>query len=465
MRDIPAFLTRGERARLFPVLADTSKEGRSVSIVLSCLANIDEFGRALLNTVDQRAGPRTKVEAFTEICFAAQSEKIPRPDGLLLLTTGSRQWRALIEAKVGNSDLELQQAEGYLDLARDNEIDALITISNQFAAVPAAHPLQLSTNARRRVELYHWSWMHILTEASLLLSNDSVSDRDQRFVLNEMVRFLTHPSAGVKGFDQMPAAWTDLVNAAVAGAAPTPNSQETRETIGAWHQVVRDLSLTMARQLGVEVSPKIPREHLRDLDARAKADAIKLCDERCLTATLSVPDAAAPIEVCADIRARSLSISMRLRAPDERKGTKARLNWLLRQFVQSPSENWHVRLYWPGRSGSTQKPLDQLRETIDQAIDERAGMVVSSFEVLLVRDLGARFAQRRNFIIDLETAVSQFYDQVGQHLRAYQPTAPKLPEAKAEPASVNTDAMREAAEEEVVNPTPSPGAADPSRPR
>ena len=450
MRDIPAFLTRGERARLFPVLADTSKEGRTASILLACLSNVDEFGRSLLSTVGQRVGPRTRIEGFTEVCFQNQPDKL-RPDGLIVLSTGQRQWKAVIEAKVGNSDLELDQVEAYLDLARNNEIDALITISNQFAAVPAVHPLQLPSTMRRRMELYHWSWMHVLTEASLLLANDDILDRDQRFILNEMVRFLTHQSAGVKGFDQMPATWTELVNSVQAGAAPSANSPEVRETVGAWHQVVRDLSLTMSRQIGVEVSPKIPREHLRDLDARAKSDAAHLCGQRCLAATFSIPDAAAPLEVSADLRARSVSVSMRLRAPEERKGTKARVNWLLRQLAQSLPDNWHVRLYWPGRSAHTQKPVAALRDNIDQAADERPGMVVSSFDVLLVRDIGPRFAQRRNFITELADTVPQFYDQVGQHLRAWQPTAPRLLEEKAEPASVSTEALRDAAEQEVVS--------------
>jgi len=155
--------------------------------------------------------------------------------------------------------------------------------------------------------------------------------------------------------------------------------------------------------------------------------------------------------VRADGGAKSISVSMYLRAPEERKGSKARLNWLLRQLAQSPAENWHVRLNWPGRSASTQKPLASLRENVDQAADERPGMVVTSFQILLVRDIDARFAQRKNFIAELEVTVPQFYDQVGQHLRAWQPTAPKLPESKAEPSSVNTDAMRDAAEQEVTS--------------
>jgi hypothetical protein len=262
--DIPAFLVRGERARLFPVLADTSKEGRSLSILLACLANVDEFGRGLLETIGHRTGPRTKIEAYTEVCFPAdKDDRRSRPDGLLVVTTPGREWKALVEAKIGNADLDAAQLEGYLEIARENGVDALITISNQFTSAPAHHPVQLSTNARRKIELYHWSWMHVLTEASLLLMNDEVSDRDQRFVLNEMVRFFTHVSAGVKGFDQMPASWTDLVVSVQAGAAPTANTPEVREVVSAWHQATRDLSLTVSRQLGREVLAKLPREHLR----------------------------------------------------------------------------------------------------------------------------------------------------------------------------------------------------------
>jgi hypothetical protein len=448
--DLPSFLERGERARLFPVLADTSKEGRTASILLACLANVKEFGQSLLESVGQKAGAHAKIEAYTEVCFAGQkASKTLRPDGLIVLSVRGRQWKALIEAKVGNADLETEQVEAYLELARQNGIDALITISNQFAAVPSHHPVSVSASSRRKVELYHWSWMHVLTEASLLLNNDDVSDQDQRFVLNEMVRFLTHASAGVKGFEQMPAAWSDLVSSMQAGGAVARNSAEVREVIGAWHQKICDLSLILSRQLNVEVSPKLSKAHAVDVEARVKADVEKLASEHVLTATFSVPAAAAPIEVRADLRAKSVSVSMRTRAPEDYKGTKPRIRWLLRQLGQASANELYVRLYWPGRGTHTQRSLIQLREDVDAVADEKKGVAVYAFELLLVKQLGARFAQRRNFIADLEAIIPEFYQGAGQYLKAWQPSAPKLQDERAEPASVSTEAMQEEAEQEV----------------
>ncbi len=56
----PDYLEQGEVARLFPVLATTSKEGRTTSIVLACISKIDEFGAEILNTVGKRVGKRSK---------------------------------------------------------------------------------------------------------------------------------------------------------------------------------------------------------------------------------------------------------------------------------------------------------------------------------------------------------------------------------------------------------------------
>lgn len=446
MNNLLAYLKRGERARLFPVLADTSKEGRSLSIFLACLQIVDEFGRAMLGTVEQRVGATTKIETFTEVVLAEKGEKSLRPDGLIVLRSARSQWSALVEAKVGNSELTSEQISGYLELAKLNKIDAVITISNQFAALPTHHPINVPTALLKKVALFHWPWMSILTEASLLLGKSEVKDRDQHVILNEMQRFLTHPSAGLKGFDQMPQAWSDTVATIAAGGKLTMSSANAKEVVGAWHQEIRDLSLILSRQILAGVETKIARAHAGDPLARQKQDVETLVRSARLEASFQVPNAAAPIEICADLAKRSVTFSMKLRAPTDRKSTKARVNWLLKQLGEADPEDLHIRLYWPGRTASSQMALRQLRENPDAASTDRDGQSVLSFDVLYVLNSGTRFAQRRNFIADLETALPRFYENVAEKLKPWQPTPPRLEETKSTSASVSPQALAEEAE-------------------
>ena len=103
--ELPEFLTQGEQARLFPVLSTTSKEGRTTSIVLACLAKVDEFGAGLLSGLGLRVGVRSKIETYTEVvCVNRAADQKDTPDGLIVMRTGSREWLALIEAKVGTNN-------------------------------------------------------------------------------------------------------------------------------------------------------------------------------------------------------------------------------------------------------------------------------------------------------------------------------------------------------------------------
>ena len=60
---LPEYLKQGETARLFPVLATTSKEGRTTSIVLACLSFVGEFGSEVLSSLGVRVGnaPRSRL--------------------------------------------------------------------------------------------------------------------------------------------------------------------------------------------------------------------------------------------------------------------------------------------------------------------------------------------------------------------------------------------------------------------
>ena len=459
MSNIVDDLKPEQRARLFPVLSETSKEGRTTSVFLSCLENVSEYGSALLASLGQRVGARARIECYTEVRFETpKGDPDLRPDGLIVLNVGSRRWTALVEAKVGTNELTNKQMESYLALAQANKIDAVISISNQFSATPNLHPLQIKQRASSKVALFHWSWMYVLTEADLLLTNQEVLDADQRYLLAELVRFLTHQSAGVKGFDAMPKAWGEMCGAVRAGAPISANSPDAQEVLGAWHQEVRDLSLILSRQVGVEVTNKLPRALIGDATARMKADLSALADTKCLTATLSVPDAAAPVEVCVDIAQRTVTSAAKIKAPADKQSTKARLNWVLRQIQKTPDAEIYVRLHWPGRGPHTQHSLAELRNDVSIADVGREKAQVSTIEICLVRDLGGRFAQSKNFIKELEKAVPEFYDAVLQHLKTWQPPAPKMRAGRHEASDVTPAAIGEDVNErrEHENHTPEP---------
>src|SRR3546814_11526413 len=145
-----------------------------------------------------------------------------RPDGLLVLEGGSgRFWRCHVEAKIGRNELEVEQVERYLAIARAVRLDAVLTISNQFVALPSHSPLSLPKSATKGVELYHWSWMSLLTQAQLLLGNDRVEPAEQRYILAEMERYFSHPAVGVSTFERRHPECKAVHRQ--AHAAPNPN--------------------------------------------------------------------------------------------------------------------------------------------------------------------------------------------------------------------------------------------------
>jgi len=442
----PSFLKSGERARLFPVLAETSKEGRTLSVVLSSIAYVEEFGAKLFASIGQKKGARTKVEMFTEIVFAKSDTKV-RPDGLVVLTTGKRQWTALVEAKIGNTTLDLPQIESYLQLARDNGIDAVITLSNQFTAQPDHHPLSPQKASLRKVGLFHWSWMFVMTQATLLLAAKAVEDVDQARILSELVRFLSHPSTGVKGFERMPSVWKNVVTAARGDAPIKKNSPEVKEIITAWHEEVRDLCLIMSRLLQTQVEIKLPRSHRNDQKKRVGDDSELLSVKQRLNCELDIPDTANTISIEANLRTRSILLSMRLAAPGDKKSSLARVNWIVRQLSKTNSNEIHIRAIWPGKSQATQASLEELRENAEILISGRdKKMILTSFDVLFIRELSGKFSGPKTFVDGLEEAVPDFYEHVGQHLRAWTPSAPRL-RGKTEPSDVSPQAIQKEIED------------------
>ncbi len=448
---LPDFLSQGEVARLFPVLSTTSREGRTTSIALACISKIDELGRELLGSAGQRVGVRARIDTYTEIVPASlKDEKRGRPDGLIVLTVGSRVWKAFVEAKIGKDTIETDQIEKYRALAKHSGVDCIITISNQFASSPLVHPVEGIRRSRSKIPVVHWSWMYILTTVELLYHQDDIIDQNQKVLLNELRRFLAHESAGVQGFTRMPAEWTHLNRLISTGGEIDTGASEAIEVVTAWHQETRDLSLILSRLTETVVSVKLPRPHKMRPSQRLKDDLLLLQKMKQLRVSLTIPDAAGPVDVIADMARRTIDVGMTVRAPIDRKSTSARLNWLIRQIKATDLSELYVRIHWPGSSVPTQHLVQELVRDVSIANSGKKHLAPSSFCLFVSRRLGGKFIRQSNFIYELEKLVPAYYGQYGSRLVAWKKPAPTLKKDTIEAGDVSTIAISEDANAEAV---------------
>ena len=424
----PDLLKRGAAARLIPVVADTRKEPRAVSSLLAVMAAVPGLADALLASFGQSVSRKTIVNTYTEVELACgDSAKENRPDGLIQVVKRNKTWHALIEAKIGSSGLEADQIERYLRLAKDNMVDAVITISNEFAPRPTHHPVVVSKKLLRRVQLFHMSWTLILTEAILLQDSAQISDPEQAFLLRELIRFLSHESVGVNGYTSMPTCWPDVVTTLKSGGSLSRRDNELEVLVGGWHQECQDLSLQLSQFLGRRVDVYLPRKCAEDSTVRISTDIDELCKSGRLSARLQVPDAASDIYLIADLRSRAVLVSMELEAPRDKQRTSSRINWLLRQLKGVDPTNVTVRMKWASRAADSDIPLSVLQE--DPKYSEHSQIHLHStlrgFEIIFSSTSGQRFRGRRTFIDEIESVCPEFYERIGQHLKAWQPIPPR----------------------------------------
>jgi len=373
-----------------------------------------------------KVGKRTKVKCFTEVTLTNEVKNLKdRPDALIVVETGKKSWSALVEAKVGKHKVESDQLERYVELAKLNGIDAIITVSNELTPSPEINPTQLTRALPKNIELFHLSWASILTTAFLLAvsKDDPYDNDDEAFLVSELIRYLEHQNSGLLSLHQMNSDWPKIVSDVQAGHPLNAKPDEILEMVTTWLQEARDVALIMSRRLKEPVSIVASRTKLQNPSTWIEGEVKAFVSAKILNFELDVPNAAGRILVEADFLRRSVRISMKLGAPTDKASNAARLNWLLKQLSNSDKKKVIVRCITRGKGqnfGAMAHEIDPKSEEI-KSLSE-----IMSFQVEMSADLGARFNSRKKFIESLEELVPEFYQNLGQYLRAFVAPPPKL---------------------------------------
>ncbi len=410
-------------ARLIPVSGlngTDEQERRGASALLAVLHAVKEYGRSITQLFGAPAG---NLEAFIEVPFELNGVKY-RPDGLIRITRGSRSWVALIEVKTGRDKLIDSQVKAYLEIAREQNFDAVITISNQMQTIWGVSPVNVDRRSTKKVALHHISWSHIHAEALVEEKNQSVEDPEQAWILREFIRYLEYPKSGAIDFDDMGSSWVTVREAAI-NSTLRANDSATHDVVDHFSQLIRYVGMNLSSQLGVQVHQVLTKKERGDPAAFIQMMSQELATTGRMKGAVSVPNAASTINILADLRAGRIACSLQLAAPAEGRPS-TRVSWLLRQLKSAPSD---LMISVSGPRAKDVGPtvrLDRVLEKPERLLPD-SKFDVRYFCLTLSGVAGTKRGQGKSSFVGSVLGLSNtFYESVVQNLRAWVPPAPKV---------------------------------------
>jgi hypothetical protein len=442
-------------ARLIPtsgINGADEQERRATSALLAVMVAVREFGRTLTHRLGAPAG---RLEAYIEVPFDL-GEKRYFPDGLLRVSRGARTWTALIEVKTGANRLVADQVECYLEIAREQGFESVVTVSNEIPAIAGQHPTKVDKRKLRKVSLHHLSWTQVLSEAVMQKDHRGVADTDQAWILGELIRYLEHPRSGALEFEDMGTNWVRVRDAVKAGTLRA-NDPGAAEVASAFDALLRFASLRLGRELGIDVVPVLSRSEVADPSTRTQALVGALESNGTLAGAIRIPDTVGPLGVVVDLRAGQVTCQVDLDAPRDGRPL-TRVNWLVRQLRESPDTVRVEAHATHDRGGGTVALLRDVRNNPGLLIAD-THKELRRFQIALTRPLGVKRGRGRGSFIDsVLDVIDIFYAEVMQNLRSWSATPPRLREpAELKPPEVLAStalSSQDGAE------TPSAGAPD-----
>lgn len=411
-----------EPARLIPTTGiggTDEQERRAVSALLAVARAVDEFGRSFTGVA---GAPSGKIETFIEPHFEL-GDRTVIPDGLIRITRGKKTWVALVEVKTGDNSLERGQLEDYLEVAKMNGFDALLTISNQIAPIAGMHPTEVDKRKLRKVQMTHVSWTRILTIAVVEQTHRGVKDPDQAWILGELIRYLENPRSGALPKIDMGSSWVQIRDAARHGTLRA-NDQGVGEVVQRWDELLRYGALVLGRELGAPVDLVASPQERENSSLRVEALVSTLISTGRLEGTLKIPDVAAPIELFADLRTRQVGATMQISAPREGR-PRTKINWLLRQLKSSPA-NLVVDAFIARSRDSLSEPLFRVQENPELLVrPDRKDPI--RFRLTLTAPMGNKRALGSGgFPSSVLDILAIFYESTAQKIKPWTASAPTM---------------------------------------
>jgi hypothetical protein len=326
----------------------------------------------------------------------------------------------LVETKIGSAKIDAFQLAQYAQLARMHDVEAIVTVSNELSADPSHFPYQVPHEIKG-LPIFHWSWPALLALAELvLLEEEETFDREQDYILREIIRYFDHETAGVSLNMQMCSEWADIIDQIQGHATLSASEPSVLNVVQCWHQQLASVCISKTRELQLPVTLELANRHWEQR-VRLEEDVTEFIASHQLWATFKFAAETGLIDVVADAVRRNVTCSLALGAPLDRQTYRSRVRWLLNQLPEDLPLDARVEVIWE-RNQRSSAWLSEFQEDLDAArIDSPSGP--REFAIVHVADLASRFSGTKSFVPALADALTEFYENIASHIRPWQPPA------------------------------------------
>ena len=334
-----------------------------------------------------------------------------------------------MEVKTGTNKLDQQQFDKYLELARDNDFNAIITVSNQPAQTNNYPPLNVRYRGSK-IRIIHLSWERLLREAQLLTRQDSVEDADQQYILKEWTRYLLNPKAKIMSDHVVGDYWQDVLKSA-ANKRLNSSKDQLEQFVRDWVGFLRFQTFRLRAKLGENVDIKLRLKEQKDSSLYIKRLFDECLSDGQMSSSIQTSHAVAPIDVTFKLDSRKILFSVSLKPPED-KDRRRQIMWLRNEQLKNIDDSLPDLLLvieWKFRNIHTEINVTDAikdRKNIENVIEmDNIGndIGIKSFRIEWSTDLVRKKSEVFSSIGD---NMEEFYRTVIQNLKVYFPSTPKI---------------------------------------
>jgi len=310
---------------------------------------------------------------------------------------------------------------------------------------------------RKAVTVVHLSWEWLLRRAELLIRLGEVKDQDQRWILEEWIRYLLDPRSKIVRFPDLGDHWNHVLKCAHEGDLAICKNH-LQDVVIYWDAFIRTAALRLQVKLEANVEQKMSKAEQKDPALIFKNLHDMAIKDGTLQGVLKIPDTAGDLTVAVLLHAKTVRYSIDVAAPTEGR-IATRINWILKPLLShNVPEDLLVKVCWKQKNLLSQKSIGELKKHVDPKeqveklmwdVNEQrlsADALPKSFSLVWTIPLPKCKGSSSVPVLEgIFKGMEVFYENVVGILKPYLPKAPQLqkeestPETNPSPSQENTE--------------------------